>query len=141
MSHDSSIDLRAVRRELGLSQAGLADLIGVSLRAIQSCEQGWRKPGQALEKAVVLLLLASRKGSELGNELCWDSIDCSEVERKNCLVYQSQQGHLCWLLSGNICKGRRLRTWQDKKDVCLQCPFFRDLLPEGIPTNKGPVPS
>ncbi|MFG1691448.1 helix-turn-helix domain-containing protein, partial [Gemmatimonadota bacterium] len=101
MADETHIDLKAVRTELGLSQAELADLIGVSQRTVQSCEQSWRKPGPAVEKAVLLLLLASRHGADFGINVCWETLDCSDDERGGCLVYQSRQGHLCWLLSGN----------------------------------------
>ena len=141
MAPDSSIDLKSVRSELELSQSQLADMIGVSMRTVQSCEQGWRNPSPALEKAVILLLLSKSHGAELGTKCCWESINCSENERNNCLVYQTKQGHLCWLLSGHICRGRRLRTWTDKKDVCMQCQFFLELLPEGIPVLEETVSS
>ena len=54
------IDLKAIRQELGLSQAQFARLLGFSVRAIQSCEQGWRKPGASLERSALLLLMANR---------------------------------------------------------------------------------
>ena len=44
-------------------------------------------------------------------------------------------GHLCWLLSGNVCQGKRLRAWKDKKAMCMQCDFFQKLLPDGLPTR------
>ncbi|MFC1499662.1 helix-turn-helix domain-containing protein [Candidatus Zixiibacteriota bacterium] len=133
MNGSTFINLKAIRKELDLSQTELASLIGVSERTIQSCEQGWRNPGQAVEKAAVLLLLARRHGPVLDEHQCWVSINCSDEERSNCLVYQSHQGHLCWLLSGNLCRGRSLKTWRDKKENCFECPFFSELLPGGVP--------
>lgn len=133
MSRALYIDLKAIRTELDLSQSEFAILLGVSTRTVQSCEQGWRHPGQAVEKAALLLLLARRYGSDLENHHCWDSIDCSKEERANCLVHHSHQGHVCWLLSGNVCQGRNMKTWQDKKEHCFECSFFRELLPEGVP--------
>jgi hypothetical protein len=127
MSDEDHIDLKAVRTELGLSQTDLADLIGVSQRTVQSCEQGWRKPSPA----------AKRHGPDFSAYICWDTMECSDDERATCLVYQSRQGHLCWLLSGNICQGKRLRTWKEKKSMCMRCDFFQKLRPEGLPTRKG----
>ncbi len=135
MAAKQYLDLKGIRLELGLSQSELADLLGVSQRTVQSCEQGWRRPSAAVEKAAILLLLARRHGPDFGMNVCWDTIDCSTDDRKECLVYQSRQGHLCWLLSGNICQGRRLRSWEDKKATCMQCTFFQKLLPEGFPTR------
>jgi DNA-binding XRE family transcriptional regulator len=137
MSDETNIDLKAVRTELGLSQRELADLIGVSHRTVQSCEQGWRKPSPAVERAALLLLLAICHGPGFSANICWETMDCPEDERLACLVYQSRQEQLCWPLSGNVCQGKRLRTWKDKKATCMKCDFFRTLLPEGAPTRKG----
>ena len=133
MDDDRHIDLKAARAELGMSQTAFADLLGVSERTVQSCEQGWRMPSPAVEKAVLLLLLTKQHGAGFSANICWHVIECPEEERKACLVYQSRQGHLCWLLSGNVCKGNNLRTWKEKKDTCMQCEFFKTLLPEGPP--------
>jgi DNA-binding XRE family transcriptional regulator len=137
MADETHIDLKTIRTELRLSQTELADLIGVSQRTVQSCEQGWRRPSPAVEKAVLLLLLAKRHGADFSKNHCWDTVGCRDEERAACLVYQSRQGHLCWLLSGHICQGKRLRTWKDKKDLCLKCDFFQTLIPGGPPTRRG----
>jgi len=129
------LDLKAVRNRIGLSQSEFADLIGVSLRTVQSCEQGWRNPSPAVEKAALLLLMARRHGSEFSAHTCWESVRCSEGERHGCLVYKTRQGHLCWLLSGHICKGLRLHSWEDKMKLCTECDFFQELLPGGFPTK------
>ncbi len=133
MNSGTFIDLKAIRKKLDLSQTELATLIGVSERTVQSCEQGWRNPGQAVEKAAILLLVAKWHGAEMEKHRCWESIDCTDEERSNCLVFQSHQGHVCWLLSGNQCRGRDLKTWVDKKEACFDCPFFLELLPDGVP--------
>ena len=36
-------------------------------------------------------------------------------------------------LSGNLCRGREVKTWDDKKEHCFECPFFLELLPGGVP--------
>ncbi|MFC1574450.1 helix-turn-helix domain-containing protein [Gemmatimonadota bacterium] len=129
------IDLKGVRAELGWSQAEFADMLGVSARTVQSCEQGWRNPSAAVEKAVILLLMGKRLGPELGAFHCWDTLECSEEERAACVVHQTRQGHLCWLLTGNVCQGEHLHSWEDKMETCLHCAFFQKLLPEGVPTR------
>ena len=135
MIRRSYLDLKAVRKRMGLSQSEFADLIGVSLRTVQSCEQGWRNPSPSVEKAALLLLMAERHGVDFSGHTCWDSVQCSMGEREACLVYQTRQGHLCWLLSGHICKGIRLHSWDDKKRLCAECDFFRELLPGGFVTR------
>lgn len=136
MSRQSCVDLKAIRTKVGLAQAEFADILGVSVRTIQSCEQGWRTPSPSVEKSALLLLMIHLHGSEVGSHVCWDAIGCSESERESCLVYQGKQGHLCWLLSGHICKGIRLRSWTDKKQLCKECEFFNELFPGGVPCRE-----
>ncbi len=131
-SQTAALDIAAIRAELGLTQAELADLLGVSLRTIQSCEQGWRKPSAALEKTLLLHLMISRRGAGLSEIRCWEHVQCSQAAREACPGYRSGLGHLCWMLTGNICcsRGERVDDWEEKKAVCRECPFFRHLLRE-----------
>ena len=126
----SLLDVRRVREELDLSQSRLADCVGVSVRTIQSCEQGWRTPSVALEKSLLLLLIASRSGSQLAERVCWEAGGTEPGVCDSCLVRRSGQGHLCWLFSGNLCQGKRLRSWSEKKTVCGECGFLHQLLGE-----------
>ncbi len=128
-----SLDIKAVREELDLSQSEFADLLGVSHRTIQSCEQEWRKPSASLERATLLLLMAHRNGKSFGKTVCWKETDCLRERRDNCMAYLARQGHLCWLLTGTLCQGIRLRNWPDKLALCLKCDFFHQLLNGEIP--------
>jgi DNA-binding XRE family transcriptional regulator len=123
-------DVQGLRHELGFSQGHLAELIGVSPRTVQSWEQGWRKPSPGLLRSVLLLALSWRLGDRFGSQVCWETVNCSPVERARCLAYQSKQGHLCWFLTGNACRGRQLKHWSDKIAMCAECPFFGKLLHE-----------
>lgn len=126
---EAGIDLKAIRQELGLSQAALARLVGFSVRAIQSCEQGWRQPGPALEKAAILLLMAHRTRGRLNQFRCWEVIpDCDLSRCANCITYRSGQGHLCWYLSGTLCQQSREQPWEDKRRKCVNCKVFQTLL-------------
>lgn len=116
-----------------MGQSEFADALGVSLRTVQSCEQGWRNPGPAVEKAALFLLMIHHHGPEVGTFVCWETIGCADRERDACLAHRGRQGHLCWLLSGNTCKGIHLQTWEDKKRFCCECEFFQRLFPEGVP--------
>jgi hypothetical protein len=133
VAEPNHLDLHVVRERLGMSQSELADYLGVSIRTVQSCEQGWRTPSAAVERAAFLLLVSHRFGPGVRELRCWDSEYCSEKTRETCLAYQTRQGHLCWLLSGNLCRGVHFKNWDEKKAACLQCDFFQELFPEGIP--------
>ena len=120
-------DLKAIREELGLTQNELASYLGVSSRTVQSCEQGWRCPGSAVHKSLLLLLITHRRGAELKELHCWDARNCALEMRERCLVSISGQGHLCWFLTGNLCKQTVFRRWEDKLAKCNACGFFQAL--------------
>jgi DNA-binding XRE family transcriptional regulator len=134
MDSGSYLDLKTVRAWLGLTQTELAHLLGVSVRTVQACEQGWRNPSPSVERSCLLLLMVHANGPDINDHTCWETMGCEPEEREDCLVYRTEQGHLCWLLSGQICKGVHLGTWEDKKSHCGGCEFFLRLFPEGIPT-------
>ena len=136
---DTLLSLKAARRALSLSQTQLAMLLGVSPRTVQSCEQGWRKPSPALEKSLLLLRIGHERGADLCSTRCWETKNCSESERSACLTYRTRQGHLCWLMSGNACSGKRVRTWEEKKQVCAECAYFARLL-GGLAVSSAPEP-
>jgi DNA-binding XRE family transcriptional regulator len=131
-------DAQGLRHELGFSQSDLADLIGVSPRTVQSWEQGWRKPSPGLIRSLLLLALSWRLGERFSCQVCWETVNCSPAERERCLTYQSKQGHLCWFLTGNAHRGRRLKHWSEKMAMCATCPFFGKLLHQaGLWTDVG----
>lgn len=129
---EHGVSIRAIRHELGFSQAEFARLVGFSTRAIQSCEQGWRRPGASLEKAALLLLIAHRNGGTLQNVQCWGIMNCPPERRQQCLTFRSGQGHLCWFLSGTLYPADK-PGWDEKRGTCLQCRLFRLLLGEAGP--------
>jgi len=120
-------DLKAIREELSVSQATLASYLGVSVRTVQSCEQGWRCPGESVKKALLLLLITHRRRAELNGLRCWEHIRCAEDRREQCLIYQSRQGYLCWFLIGNQCVRQPNLGWKEKQQMCRHCTFFQTL--------------
>lgn len=123
-----NMNVAEIRSEMGLSQSELASLVGISIRAIQSYEQGWRKPSETVERLLLLLLIAHRNSSELPYLQCWEQKECSPGVRENCIAYKTRQGHLCWFLTGTLCEGRQHKSWAGKMKVCLECGFMKILL-------------
>lgn len=123
----NGVNIRAIRQELGMSQAQLAQLVGFSVRAIQSVEQGWRNAGPALEKSALLLIMSHRRSGEMPRQHCWELTSCPPAQRDGCITYRTGQGHLCWFLSGTLCT-KQLQTWEEKRAVCLDCHVFRTLM-------------
>lgn len=135
---ENGINLKAIREELGLSQAQLANLVGFSKRAIQSCEQGWRHAGARLEKTVLLLLMSHRNAEGIHGDPCWEVMDCPPERCDQCITYRSRQGHLCWYLSGTLCSAGG-PDWDKKRPVCVTCRIFRRLMRD-VEDDEAQVP-
>jgi DNA-binding XRE family transcriptional regulator len=122
------MSVREIRAEMGLSQSELGGLVGISSRAIQSYEQEWRQPSELVQRMLLLLLVAHRNGARLSRSRCWEREDCPPGVRKKCIAYAARQGHLCWFLTGTMCRGQRQKSWSDKLRLCLDCRFMQELL-------------
>ena len=115
------------RRHLGKTQGQMAQLLGVSLKAIQSFEQGWRNIPVHIERQV-LFLLASKKSPPKKKSPCWVVRKCPVGIRRNCPAWEFQIGHLCWFINGTICHGQVQVSWSRKMKICRQCEVFRTML-------------
>ena len=60
------------RRRFQKTQKQMSQLLGTSLKAIQSFEQGWRKVPGYIERQM-LFLLRMKKGIAEDSRLCWDN--------------------------------------------------------------------
>ena len=122
------LDVKAIREELGLSQSALAAMVGISVRAIQSYEQGWRHPSGMVERVLLLLLIAHRNGDMLASRRCWEQKNCALEIRNRCIAYVTRQGHLCWFFTGTLCEGKRKASLSDKMRTCMECGVMQVLL-------------
>lgn len=127
ITRSALLNIKDMRVELNLSQSELAAMAGISKRAVQSYEQGWRKPPHTVERILLLMLIACRN-SNLATYCCWQHKECSPEVRGKCISYVTRQGHLCWFLTGTMCEGRRQNTWAEKLETCLGCSFMQELL-------------
>jgi len=117
-----------IRLHLGKTQGQMAQLLGVSLKAIQSFEQGWRKVPTHIERQA-LFLLAMKKVPSKKARLCWETQKCPLETRRNCPAWEFRAGHLCWFINGTICNGEIKESWQKKMKICRQCVVFRTMFP------------
>ncbi len=121
-------EFSTARQYLGRTQKQMAQLLGVSLKAIQSFEQGWRNIPVHIERQV-LFLLASKKSSPQKGKPCWVIRKCPMEVRRNCPAWEFQVGDLCWFINGTICQGRTQESWQKKMKICRQCKVFQTMVP------------
>jgi hypothetical protein len=117
-------DFSASRHQLGRSQTKMAQLLGVSPKAIQSFEQGWRKIPSYIERQLLFLLALKQKDHAEG-KCCWEIRNCPMEARKECPAWEFKFGHFCWYINGTICHGDPQPNWQEKMKICRQCEVFR----------------
>ena len=112
-----------IRHLLGKTQMQMAQLLGVSLKAVQSFEQGWRKIPIHTERQSLLLL--ALKGSRVNQKkTCWAIKDCPIETRRKCPAWEFSAGQLCWLINGTICHGEAQKSWAGKIKMCRKCEVF-----------------
>jgi Helix-turn-helix len=122
-----SAEFSNLRRKLNKTQKEMALLLGVSIKAVQSYEQGWRNVPAHIER--LLYFLISRKiGFHTGRKMCWGIKKCPGYRKKKCPAWEFKAGDLCWFISGTICKGTVRMDWNAKMKVCRSCEVFTAMM-------------
>ncbi len=121
-------ELSQIRHHIGKTQSQMAQLLGISSKAIQSFEQGWRNIPAYVERQV-FFLLAMKRSYNKRNPPCWVIRKCPMEIRRNCPAWEFQSGHLCWFINGTICQGEVQESWHEKMKMCRECKVFRPILP------------
>ena len=115
------------RKRLSKTQKQMAGLLGTSLKAVQSYEQGWRTIPAHAERQIYFLL--SMKGEKKGNQRpCWVIKKCPAGRKTECPAWEFQSGRLCWFINGTTCEGKVQKDWQKKMKICRSCEVIAGLL-------------
>ncbi|MBU1345171.1 MAG: helix-turn-helix transcriptional regulator [Proteobacteria bacterium] len=120
-----SIQFKDIRTRLNKTQKSLAQLLGVSIKAIHSYEQGWRKIPHHVERQLLFLLSRAMLVDGKLTEKCWDIRKCSEKKLKKCPAWEFQSGDLCWFINGTKCSGEAHNSWENKMEECRICTVFK----------------
>jgi transcriptional regulator with XRE-family HTH domain len=113
-----------IRKVLGKTQKQVAELLGTSLKAIHSYEQGWRNIPWYVERQL-LFLLSRKNGKHKSAETCWEIRKCPAEQREHCPAWEFDSGKLCWFINGTICTGGPQKSWREKIKICRQCEVFQ----------------
>jgi hypothetical protein len=100
----------------------MSQLLGVSMRAVQSFEQGWRKIPHHIERQTLFLL--AMKGGAKKLCPCWEVRGCSLETQEACPAWEFQVGNLCWFINGTLCQGKAEQSWRKKMESCKRCKVF-----------------
>ncbi len=127
---------KVIRARLSKTQKELAQLLGISIKAIHSYEQGWRKIPHHVERQ--LLFLLSRVVEKTNTKKCWDINKCPESRLAKCPAWEFKAGDLCWFINGTKCSGEAHNSWENKMEECRTCNVFLTFFEneQGIVTNE-----
>ena len=120
-------EFKSLRKKLNKTQKQMAQLLGTSLKAIHSYEQGWRSVPPAVERQVYFLVSKKKLKGKTG-KFCWDIKKCSSELKNQCPAWEFKTGDLCWFINGTICDGDIHQNWQEKMKICRSCKVFTNLL-------------
>ena len=122
-----SSEFLSFRKRLSKTQKQMSQILGTSIKAIHSYEQGWRKIPVHVERQIYFL--ATRiKGTKKGLKPCWIRKNCPFERRSRCPAWEFQIGDLCWFINGTICEGVIQKDWREKMRICRKCEVFKSAL-------------
>ena len=116
-----------IRKKLGKTQKQMASLLGVSLKAVHSYEQGWRSVPAHVERQM-FFMIASKGEHAKGRKPCWAIKKCPAEQKKQCPAWEFNAGKLCWFINGTMCDGQIHKDWKGKMEICRSCEVLRRLL-------------
>ena len=120
-------EFKRLRTRLKKTQAKMAQLLGVSLKAVHSYEQGWRKVPAAVERQ--MYFLSVKQNTKTGKvKACWQIKNCSPEQKAKCPAWEFGAGELCWFINGTICDGTAQKDWKEKMKICRTCEVFEPLI-------------
>jgi len=122
-----SKEFKKWRKKLNKTQKQMAQLLGVSIKAVHSYEQGWRNIPANVERQM-FFLLSRMDGNPKDRKPCWVIKKCPTETKKQCPAWEFQAGELCWFINGNICCGDACKDWKEKMKFCRSCEVFKSFL-------------
>jgi hypothetical protein len=119
-------EFKSYRTKLNKTQKQMAQLLGTSLKAIHSYEQGWRTIPPAVERQMYFLVSRVNNDGKAGKP-CWKIKNCAPELKKQCPAWEFKSGNLCWFINGTICEGSVHDKWNDKMKICRSCEVFTSI--------------
>lgn len=121
-----SAEFTDIRKKLEKTQKELASLLGISLKAVCSYEQGWRTIPTHVERQIIFLL-ARRDRRHKTNSNCWDLRKCPDEKKQKCPAWEFDAGEFCWFINGTICENTTCKDWEKKILVCKKCVVMKGI--------------
>lgn len=116
-----------IRKKLDKTQKQIALLLGISLKSVESYEQGVRNIPDNVAKILYFILFKLNMEKLQGRKPCWNKMKCSLDDRTDCATWLTKEGLFCWFLTGKACV--RFQSSLPGMPVnCFYCRFFQDNL-------------
>jgi DNA-binding XRE family transcriptional regulator len=122
----SKDEFKKYRKKLDKTQKQMAELLGVSLKAVHSYEQGWRRIPVHVERQIYFLLSRLARKNKATHS-CWIVKKCSREQKLSCPAWEFSTGDLCWFINGTVCEGRVQKNWKEKMKICRTCEVFANI--------------
>ena len=122
-----SKEFKQFRNKLEKTQKQIAILLGVSLKAVHSYEQGWRQIPPHVERQMFFLVYQKSTGKS-AQKPCWVIKKCPPEKKKRCPAWEFRAGKLCWFITGTLCESEARQDWAEKMKICRSCEVFTSLL-------------
>ena len=116
-----------LRKKFSKTQKQMAQLLGISIKAIHSYEQAWRTIPAAVERQMYFLVSLMDENRQY-RKPCWAVKKCSPDQKKRCPAWEFRSGDLCWFINGTVCEGTVQESWKEKMKICKSCEVFSSLL-------------
>jgi DNA-binding transcriptional regulator YiaG len=125
----SGAEFAKLRGSLGKSQRELAELLGLSLKAVESYEQGWRNVPSHVARLLYFLLFKLNEDDIEAEDPCWTSKNCPDDRRAKCVAYVAKEGRFCWFFTGRLCATAAGSNGDGGTDGgCYTCQVFATML-------------
>jgi DNA-binding XRE family transcriptional regulator len=115
-----------IRKRLDKTQRAIANLLGISLKAVCSYEQGWRTIPTHVARQLIFLL-ARKCQQRQGVLMCWDLRNCPEEKKSKCPAWEFDAGQFCWFISGTLCESVVCKSWEEKMAMCKSCMVMKNI--------------
>ena len=113
-----SKEFAIIRKRLAKTQKEMAGVLGISVKAVHSYEQGWRPVPIHVEKQLLFFLVRRKRGNA---SPCWTVMGCTPHRKSRCPAWEFRSGDMCWFLSGTPCDNMGALPWEEKMKRCRLC--------------------
>lgn len=117
---------KQLRNSVGWTQRDAATILGVSQKAVESYDQGWRQVPDSIWRQLLTIVSVQRRYPRK-HAPCWTVNHCSRSRRRACFCARTLRGHFCWLVAAKS----RCPLWKEHLGTrsCLTCGVVKAFLP------------